>query len=252
MLEKKIVDMLNQELDGTNSEKERAAIRKVLQKKPEARKYLEDLQEMSLMFRRTRDVPPPAHLKNRILSALPFPKRTAPIRPSRVQSFLHGLRSGTGYRYAYSFAGGAVVGVLLFVMFTYPPVDSADMAGTMGSGGLTTFTEAKADVQLKEITGAVVARRFPATIVADLDFQASGEVDVILDFDQRQIHVDAFRPISGAQGTLVMLDGQVRLTVSGDHKYQITFAGQSESPTPISVKLFAQGNLLSEYELSFE
>jgi hypothetical protein len=252
MLEKKILDLLNQELDGVNSDKDRAAIQKVLRKKPEARKYLEDLQEMSLMFRRTNDIPAPAHLKSRILDALPFPKPTAPVRPSSARSFLQELRSGLNYRYVYSFAGGALAGILLFVLFTYPPADSTNMAGTIASGQPTAFTEAKADVNLNEITGTVIARRFPTRIVADLDLKAPQEVDVVLNFDQQQIQFDSFRPVADAHGTLVVLEGQLRLTVSGERKYEITFAGNTESRSPIAVRLFARGILLSEYELSFE
>lgn len=252
MLEKKILDLLNQELDGVNSDKEQETVRKVLQRKPDARKYLEDLQEMSLLFRRTKDVPPPAHLKSRILNALPFPKQTAPVSPTSTRSFIHEFRSRLNYRYVYSFAGGALAGILLFVLFTYPPADSTNMTGTMASGQPMAFAEAKADVNLNEITGVVIARRFPATIVADLDLQVPQEVDVILNFDQRQIQFDSFRPVADAQGTLVVLEGQLRLTVSGNRKYQITFAGNPESRAPIAVRLFSRGILLSEYELAFE
>ena len=251
MLEKKIFDLLNQELDGVNSDKERATIQKVLRKKPEARKYLEDLQEMSLMFRRTNDAPAPAHLKSRILNALAFPQ-TAPVRPSSARSFLQELRSSLNYRYVYSFAGGALAGILFFVLLTYPPADNTNMTGTMASGQPKASAEARADVNVTEITGTVIARRFPTTIVADLDLQVPQEVDVILNFDQQQIQFASFRPVADAQGTLVVLEGQLRLTVSGERKYEITFADNTESRAPIAVRLFARGILLSEYELSFE
>ncbi len=252
MLEKKVLDLLNQELDGTNSDKERVAVQKILQKRPEARKYFEDLQEMSLMFQRSKNVPVPSHLKNRILSALPFPKQVVPIRTAPARSFLRELSANLRYRYAFTFAGGAVAGILLFALFTAQPTDSTNMIGTMASGQPAALAVANADIKLNEITGSVNARRYDSKVVADLNLQASQEVDVILNFDQQQIRFDSFHPVANAQGTLVVLEGQVRLTVSGLQQYQITFAGDQVSRPPIAVRLFARGVLLSEYELSFE
>ncbi len=126
------------------------------------------------------------------------------------------------------------------------------MIGTMASGQPAALAVANADIKLNEITGSVNARRYDSKVVADLNLQASQEVDVILNFDQQQIRFDSFHPVANAQGTLVVLEGQVRLTVSGLQQYQITFAGDQVSRPLIAVRLFARGVLLSEYELSFE
>lgn len=252
MLEKKVLDLLNQELDGVNSDKEHETVQKILQKKPEARKYLEDLQEMSLMFRRTKDVPVPPYLKGRILKALRFPKQAVAVRMPPARSFLQELRTNLRYRYVYVFAGGAVAGILLFAMFSGQPADSTNLTGTMAAGQPATLAEAKADIKLNEITGTIDARRFTSTVVTDLDLQVPQEVDVILNFDPHRLQFDSFRSIADAQGTLVVLEGQLRLTVSGQHKYQITFTGNPEFRAPLAVRLFARGILLSEYELSLE
>ena len=252
MLEKKVLDLLNQELDGTNSEKERVAVQNILQKRPKARKYFEDLQEISLIFQRTKNVPVPSHLKNRILNALPFPKPAAPIRLAPARSFLNELRTNLRYRYTYVFASGAVAGILLFAVFTSQPADSTNMIGTMASGQPAALAEANANIKLNEITGTITARRFDSKVVADLNLQVPQEVDVILNFDEQQLRFDSFHPVADAQGTLVILEGQVRLTVSGQHQYQMTFTGNQDSRPPITVKLFARGILLSEYKLTFE
>jgi hypothetical protein len=252
MLEKKVLDLLNQELDGVNSEKERETVRKILQKKPQARKYFEDLQEMSLVLRRVKDVPAPTYLKARILTALPFPKQTVPARVIPARSFLRELRSNLRYRYAYMFAGGAVTGILLFTIFTGQPSDTANMTGTMASNQPAALAESRTDINLNEITGTIQARRFTSTVVTDFDLRVPQEVDVVVNYDRQVIQLDSFHPVSDAQGTLVVLEGQLRLTVAGQGKYQITFAGTPESRSPIAVRLFARGLLLSEYELSFE
>ena len=252
MLEKKVLDLLNQELDGVNSDKERETVQKILHRKPEARKYLEDLQEMSLMFRRAKDVPVPAHLKGRILNALPFPKSAVPVRLSPARSFLQELRTNLRYRYVYTFAGGAIAGIFLFAVFSSQPADSTNMTGTMASGQPVALAESKTEIRLNEVTGTINAHRFPSTVVADLDLQVPQEIDVVLNFDQQQLQFDSFHPVADAQVTLVALEGQVRLTVSGQNKYSVTFVRYEESRSPIAVRLFARGILLSEYELSFE
>jgi hypothetical protein len=122
----------------------------------------------------------------------------------------------------------------------------------MASGQPAALAEANANIKLSEITGTVTARRFDSKVVADLNLQVPQEVDVILNFDEQQLRFDSFHPVADAQGTLVILEGQVRLTVSGQHQYQMTFTGNQDSRPPITVKLFARGILLSEYKLTFE
>jgi len=250
MLEKKVLDLLNQELDGVNSDKEHEAVRRILARKPEARKYLEDLQEMSLQFRRVKDVPPPPHLKARIINALPYSKRPVPARSSSVSSFLHELRYNLRYRYAYTFAGGAVAGILLFVMLTGQPTDSNNLTGTMAPNGHELIVESRTPIDLAEARGTIGLKQFESSLIAELDLQVPQEADIVLNFDPKQIQFDSFKPMTESQGTLVVLEGQLRLTVSGQQKYQFSFTGSADPTAPLSVRIFARGILLSEYSLS--
>lgn len=252
MLEKKVLDLLNQELDNTNSDKDQARIRRILEKKPEARKYLDDLQEMSLMFRRVNDVPPPSHLKSRILNALPFPKPARVVHSSPIRAFLREVQTGLRLRYAYAFAGGAVAGILLFALFTSQPADSENMAGTMGANQPAVLAEAGANVNLGEVSGTITAKQLASSIVVDLVLKADREVDVVLNFDPRSIRFDSFRPAENAVGTFAVLNGQLRITLSGQQTYRITMINSLEAPPPLTADILARGILLSGYELSFE
>ncbi len=252
MLEKKVLDLLNQELDNANTEKESASIRKILQKKPEAKKYYDDLREMSLMFRRIKDVPAPAHLKERILRALPLPEPLRAARPSPFKTFLRDFTANTQYRLALTFAGGVVAGILLFVVFSSPPADSTNLMGTMASNQPVVLAEAKADISLDGAVGVIQAKRFKSTIVAEINLQTSKEVDVVINYDHQQMKFRTFEPIGDAEGTLVVLEGQLRLSVSGLQKYELSFTDVPESVPMITARLFDRGILLTEYNLSFE
>ena len=252
MLKKDILELLNREVDNANTEKDRIAVGKIVQKNAEARRYLQEMQEVSSLLRKAVDQPAPPHLKERILRAIPLQAPAVQPRISPRSSFWNELFVGPRFRLAYTFAGGAAAGILLFVLLTGAPSDSADLAGTMASKEPSVLAHSTATVTLKEANGAVEATRFKSTVVAGVNLQTPGEVDLLLNFDPNQLTFDSFHPLNGASGTFVVLEDQLRLTLNGNQHYEISFTPKSESLSPMTVRVFARGILLSEYDLSLE
>lgn len=250
MLKKKMVDLLNQELDGTNGPKDSAAVKRLLERSAEAKQYYSDLQSVAAMFKKVPSAEPPAHLKKNILAAIPFPVQHPVVRAAR-KPLLDGFFSSIGLRYAVTFAGGAVAGILLFALVTNVPSDSTNLVGTMGPNR-SAAAEASAEVRLDQVTGSIAASEANGTLTADLNLHSRDEVDVILNFDEHQLKFDSFRPDSDSRSTLTLLEGQVRLTLTGEHRYTIAFLNESNTTPSLTAKLYSQGVLLSSYDLHLE
>ena len=249
MLKKNIIDLLNQELDGTNTRRNSATVKRLLQKNAEARQYFSDLQSVAAMIKQVPTVEPPAHLKKKIFAALHFPELQQAASPARKR-LLDGFFSGFSFRTAYTFAGGAVAGILLFVLFTNIPPDSDSMVGTMAPNH--TAAVASTNVSLDQVTGSIVATETGSTLTADLNLDCRQEIDVVLNFDEHQLKVEAFHPEDNSRSTITLLEGQARLTLTGPNRCSVSFQNTTDSTPSLTAKLFSRGVLLSSYDLALK
>lgn len=248
MLKKNIIDLLNQELDGTNTRKSSATVKRLLQKNAEARQYFSDLQSVAAMIKQVPTVEPPRRLKKKILSAL-FPEAQSAASPVHKR-LLDGFLSGFSFRTAYTFAGGAVAGILLFVLFTNIPPDTDSMVGTMAPNH--TAAVGSANVSLDQVSGTIVATETGSTLTTDLNLDCRQEIDVVLNFDEHQLKVESFHPEDNSRSTITLLEGQARLTLTGPNRCSVSFQNTMDSTPSLTAKVFSRGVLLSSYDLALK
>lgn len=251
MLEKKQTDLLNQELDGTNSEKQRAVVRKVLEKNAEARHFYEDLQAMKSLFDGMKDADPPSSLKKRILNAVPA--RHARRAPVSSLPFLQTLATNSRYRYMYAFAGGAAVGILLFAIFTTGPPDTGDLVGTMaGQPAQTVQAEANVAIDIPQAKGILSARQVGPLITAELRLQSTQPLDVFLFFDRQVLRFDTFRQGKESLDRVVILEGELRIAHAASNDYTMTFLNRTQTIPMLTAQIRQHETLVSEYTLTLE
>ena len=78
MLNRDQIELIHQDVDGTNTPEEHAAVRSLMVADPEARALEADLRRVTWLFNQAGEREPPLHLKQAILDALPQPARAAP------------------------------------------------------------------------------------------------------------------------------------------------------------------------------
>lgn len=251
MLEKKQTDLLNQELDGTNSEKERVAVKKLLAKNTEAKQYFDDLRSMKSMFRQVKEAEPPSYLRTKILNVLPV--RRAGRAPVSSLPFLQALTANARYRYLYAFAGGAVAGILLFAIFTTGPSDTDEVMGTMaGQPDHTVQAAADLQIDLPQVQGTISAKQAGPMVTAELRLRAPNPVDISLLFDKSVLHFGAFRQETESQSTVSILEGELRITNAANNAYTMTFLNQGEISPTLTLRIRQNGSIVSEQILTLE
>jgi len=249
MLEKKQTDLLNQELDGTNSEKERVAVKKLLAKNSEAKQYFDDLRSMKSMFGQVEDSEPPSYLRTKILNVLPL--RRASRVPVSSLPFLQALTANSRYRYFYAFAGGAVAGILLFAIFTTGPSGTDEVMGTM-AGQPEHSVQAAADLQidLPQVQGMISAKQAGPLVTAELSLRARNPLDVSLLFDKSALRFGAFRQETESQSTVSILEGELRIANAANNAYTMTFLSQGETSPSLTIQIRQDGSIVSEETLT--
>ncbi|MEX2116756.1 MAG: hypothetical protein WEB37_07710 [Bacteroidota bacterium] len=253
MLEKRLFELLNQEVDGTNSAKEHREVQALLSKNADARRTFDALKELSAFLKKAPQFEPPQSLKKRILDSLPRP------RPSEQKIFplfalVQKLTEGTNVRYAYTFAGGAVAGILLFAFLTGSPSDTSSLVGAIGSDHTLTSTQAirSAEIDLPEIQGTFTAEAAGDKVIASASLNASQELDFIVKFDQDKLQFESFQTPDQSPGALTILSGRLELRGSGAMVYKFIFSRKSADAVALNADIMIDGAKRSDLSLTLE
>ena len=141
MIKPEYIELMNQELDGTNSAKQSRDLEKYLSSREDARTYYRELAEAVDVFAKVEMLSPPPGLGNSILAQVDqraggLPERAiSPGHRSLWDSLRDLLRPRLEPAYAFTFAAGLVLGLALFAgsdwLKSGPSLDQADyVSGT--------------------------------------------------------------------------------------------------------------------------
>ena len=120
MIKPEYIELMNQELDGTNSAKQSRDLEKYLSSREDARTYYRELAEAVDVFAKVEMLSPPPGLGNSILAQVDqraggLPERAiSPGHRSLWESLRDLLRPRLEPAYAFTFAAGLVLGLALF------------------------------------------------------------------------------------------------------------------------------------------
>ncbi|HXL14664.1 MAG TPA: hypothetical protein VN972_01150, partial [Methylomirabilota bacterium] len=128
--------LMNDQLDGTATPEESERLSRALESREDVRSEYRKLGGVFAALSRIEMEEPPASLKQGVLRAIRAIEADAGARQSWLDSILALVRGRAGFRYAYSFATGAALGVLAFALLsgnlaTRPGADSRAFTGTM-------------------------------------------------------------------------------------------------------------------------
>lgn len=247
MLDNKDYELINKEIDSANSPKEQERLRKLLDRSPEARRTLEDLRQLTAMFRNAPRIDPPSYLKTKILNSLPRPVRARTGQPAFITKLLDLVRQPR-VRYAYVLAGGTVAGIALFFLLTATP-DTSTLVGTMGSASAAGAT---AEFDMPSIRGAIRADLAGNLVQTSISLNTEEDVDVILEFAEQHLQFESFRGPENARASLTIHPGELRLRNTGENAFTLVFRAQSPDPVVLNATVVARGVVVSQKILTLK
>jgi len=250
MTQQKLVELINKEIDGTNSRAESAKLKSHLSRHPGARQAYEELQKTALILQRLGEVDPPPHLRQHILNSLEKTQKGVTREWDVLGKVLEALRGRLVPRYALVFASGLFVGILLFVIFALPRDlgvgDTSGLTGTMALvPELSVFQPADSVAfRLPEASGMIKTYYGGELVIAEVRIESVTPVKTEIGFHPEAMTFSGFKRLQGVEGSLDIGQNAVALTQSGSGRGFVTFLSRGGSQGPLEIRVSSGGRTL--------
>ena len=260
MINDRVMELMNREVDGENSPAESAELKAVLETSEEARTYYDDLVELGRRFGEAREVEPPVTLRSEILAATSrrptAAHHRAVARRVRRRSLIpQGLSDLFTPRLAYAFAAGVTAGVLIFGLIAGVGTHSDALDPDMLRGTIAPW-EPPDEIDAGECLefdvpsgwGSGCISYSSSNIWAELHLDTDNEMEVVF-LHEGDVHFDRLRAVEAGDHSVSVSDGRAALTHTGLGDYVIFFEDEDASLSPLIVEVYEAGELRYEKQV---
>ncbi len=245
MNDRELERLMNDQLDGVATPEDSERLNKALEAREDARAGYRRLGGVFGALSRVEMEDPPSHLKQDVLRAIRQRAGAKAARASWVDSISAVFRGRPALRHAYSFAGGAALGVLAFALvtgnlMTKPGLDPSPFTGAMVPPlGAASYKQiGTKDFPLRG--GRVLIETLSGRdgVIARIKVRAPKGTDLVLSFPP-----DAWSATGVAQtgaGNDVMLGFDrlsVRIQQFGDSQYLLYLARRGPAGSPLRIAI---------------
>ena len=249
MIGKRLIELMNAEIDGVNSPEVSRELHEHLDANPDARRHYDELKDVGRVLAEADEVSPPVGLRRAIMRAVAA-RGNPHVKVGFLERMRRALSPAPRFRPAYAFTGGIVVGLGLFVLIsvTLPrmvPVDAANLVGTIGSGDRRFVAADPVSFDVPGAAGRVSVRYCAESVMLELSLSSESEVVVVLSYDE-DVDFDGLRALQPGDHAIRVTGHRAELTHSGTRDYDLFFTDSTESHLPMRMKVFAAGRSIFE------
>lgn len=237
--------LIQADIDGVATDKERAKLRELLANDAEARAEHQRLCELRAFLGTIQPEQPPTQLLSQVMRRIRTESAAAPEGGFLRKIFGSWPGGRVALPYAYAAAAGVAVGVLGYHLvvvgssFGHDALER-DAVATIGSApaGLETGRLALTAGAFK---GSATLRQLDETLAIDLDLPAQGLLDVSLAYDPAAVKIIGISNKTDGDNRVAMADGIVRWSQSGPQKLTVFLASRTPAGSRIEVRFAGQG-----------
>jgi hypothetical protein len=256
MIDRKINDLINKEIDGSNSPEETARLKACLKNNVEGQREYDRLGNLAHMLSSVDAVDPPASMKARIMNSVERRRSAEPKKTSIFEYLSRKLQPRAALRLGYAFSIGLAVGVLMYTVYLNIHNDvlgTSDASGTIGMGESPDKLESgdSFDVTLPQVRASVAVKYLRTIPLLNVHLSSVQNVTTDIAFDARTMRVRAVQQFNDPKSSITIRAGEVSISSNGSNEYSIFFAHEMPSTTPIRLSISASGALLYEKTVSF-
>jgi hypothetical protein len=153
-------------------------------------------------------------------------------------------------RFAYAFAAGVAVGLVVFSVFLSGSWDSysPDLSGLYATIGVTKDASFRSierlPLDLPEVEGHFDLVRSADLLILEVSLRATHPFEVRVLYDPAEIRFNGLRPEAGSRSLAEVSEGQVSTSGSGEGRFLISLTKMTESALPIDLKLLISERVL--------
>ncbi|UCC44812.1 MAG: hypothetical protein JSU65_02490 [Candidatus Zixiibacteriota bacterium] len=256
MIEEELLVLINKDIDGDNTPAESAQLRDRLESNEEARKYHQDLVNMSHVLKQVEDVDPPARLRHDIMREIPAAKYRSRESEGFVATIVTAFRSLRTVRPAYAFSAGMAAGIAVLMVVLGSLGDTESLRPSQVSGTIVedraapvTSPTDREEFDLNGVSGTLETWSSVDLSAANLKITADGAVAVSIEFDDAAL---AFTGLEISDEPSVSVDtdpGLIEIVTRASGSWIMSFDNHAgvDSPLEVSVRT---GSAIFECRLS--
>jgi hypothetical protein len=259
MIEPKLKELLNREIDGELSATEHTRLEKTLLRNAAARKYQKGLRALANSLASVEPVEPPKHLANRIRAAVHANDvALAPAKSSWRVALLELLHPRSISRYVYVGAGSLVLCLILFLVISNEngpaTVGDADLVGTLVlEGHVPGFADGeRIDVNADVIKGNIETQFRSGLCLLRMNLQSPEPFTAVIQTDPSAVQVEAVRPSDNSGAQVTFRDGEINLGGPRNGGIVVLFGKKGMNLPPAHLKLLSAGRLVLDQTIVLE
>jgi hypothetical protein len=215
MLNERIADLIQAEIDGALAEGDREELRIALAESAVARAYRDEMLHLASMLNDVPDLEPPAGLNRRILDSIELPA------PRQLPAWLRNWFQPASYGLA------VAAGMLLAVgMIKVLPLSDDDMTSLVGSmvshdASLPETSRSQLAVDLDAVEGSVLLKDLNGTLALQFDLVSAKEVEILIPLAESGLQFGGFVHDDKDINVLEVSGGNVRVVNQGSNRFVV-------------------------------
>ncbi len=245
MIDDKYIKLINLEIDGAISDKDRNELKRYLESHPDALEDYNALRNTADMLDGTEEIEPPAALSRNIIESI-FERHSE--AKGRCLSTGGVSRRTFRWRPGFAFAAGIIAGLFLFasaMLFVMKsPIGEGNLYGTI-TGSKETAVQRTAAIDGPGVQGSVSTRRSGETIVTELEIWSPKEI-LVQFIHGDDIYFESVRTERPGTPRISVFAGRIELALTGEGEYIIGLNDRSGSRSPIDLRITSNGDVLFE------
>jgi len=254
MIADQFIELMHHEIDGANSPDASARLQAYLASNPEARRLYEELASMSNLLQEVKPVEPPAYLPHVIMNRLPASRYTSRSATNWLAGSREWLATNFSPKYAFAFAGGAMIGIVMYALLAHPALQSPseDLSKLSGTMIQRETIENFKTIQTLEISGHGVSGKIDLKnteniVAAELALDSAQPIEVTISFNEKHLGFKSLTMLDEAVSSeAILIPGAAQLTHAGRRRYAVVLMKKDPAAVMLEFKIVGAGEVLYE------
>ena len=244
MINEKTRQLINKELDGALSGREKIRLQAVYARDAAAREYRDSLLQMSRLVAKVEAEPAPAHLKHYVMNAIRARKVRTKVRHSVFQQIV-AVSKIVDRKIAIAFALGCLVSLFFFAIYqggweNSMSGETQDLVGTLFLRDTVNARQTFA-IAAGSGTGNVRTVANGRNVVAEISIVTGSSFGFRMVFSPAVLTLTEVRPTQDTAASLEFSTGLVKLNATGNAAFSVILARKSAAATSLNFNITVDG-----------
>lgn len=255
MMQERLIELINNEIDGLNSASEHQELMQHIGADERAAKLYHDLLQTATALKGVEQLPAPSYLKTRVMNSI-YATRTPAVQPGTWwSSWTAMFRRKPAARYAVVFASGLCVGLLFLVLAT-PWQQGGEPDASAVSGSMALFSNLhhlpvldSARFEGEGVDGVFTLYKSGSGIYVEIEVHSSEVLRIELNSDPAALRFDGIRRTPRAEGDVNVTQGRITLTMVKSDGDVVAFSKVGDVQMPVEGRVYKRGVMIRSVSL---